>query len=173
MPFTPFHFGPGLLIKGCVPKHFSWTAFAAAQVVIDCEALYYLGRNEYPIHRSLHTLPGAALAGVLTAVVIIGGKWAIRKFAPKLAGAFHSRLPTIRSESSTSAIWIGGLVGGISHPLLDGLMHQDVRPFWPLTSANPLLGAVGLNTLLDACVIAGMLGLIMIGFWLVRESKAS
>jgi len=172
MPFTPFHFGPGLLFKGGVPKHFSFTAFVASQVVIDSEVLYYLSVNEYPLHRTLHTLPGAIVAGTLASLVILGGRWAVNKFAPKLGKLFLSRLPTIQSESSTIGIWTGGLVGGVSHVLLDSLIYQDVRPFWPWTDANPLLGWVGQSPLLDACVIAGVVGLAVVGFWLAREWSA-
>ena len=44
MPITPFHFGPGALIKAAVPDHFSWTVFALANVVIDLEpvSLFFL-----------------------------------------------------------------------------------------------------------------------------------
>jgi len=49
MPFTPYHFGPGLFVKGLAARWFSWIAFVAVQVVIDCETLYYLERPEYPI----------------------------------------------------------------------------------------------------------------------------
>jgi len=169
MPFTPFHFGPGLLFKGCAPKHFSFTTFVASQVVIDSEVLYYLGINEYPLHRTLHTLLGATVAGTLAAGIVLGGRWAVNKFAPKLGRLVPARWTTIRSESSTIGIWIGGLVGGISHVLLDSLIYQDVHPFWPWTDANPLLGWVGQSPLLDACVIAGGIGLAMVGFWLARE----
>ena len=34
MPFTPFHFGPGLLGKGLAPRSYSWSAFVAINVVI-------------------------------------------------------------------------------------------------------------------------------------------
>jgi membrane-bound metal-dependent hydrolase YbcI (DUF457 family) len=163
VPFTPFHFGPALLFKGCIPKHSSFTTFVLSQVVIDSEVLYYMSVNEYPLHRALHTLPGAALAGSLAAVIVLGCRWAIRRSAPKSGKLFHSRFPTIRSESSTIGIWIGGLVGGVSHVLLDSLIYQDVHPFWPWTEANPLLGMVGASVLLDACVIAGAIGLVMVG----------
>lgn len=164
MPFTPFHFGPGLLFKGGVPKHFSFTTFVVSQVVIDSEVLYYMFRDEYPLHRVVHTIPVAALAGTLAALTVL----ALRRAAPKL-GQF---LPTLRSESSIIGIWLGGLVGGISHVLLDSLIYSDVHPFWPWTGPNPFLGLVGLGFLLDACVIAGVVGLMMVGFWMVREWSA-
>ena len=33
MPFTPFHFGPGALLKAAAPRHVSLIAFCAAQVL--------------------------------------------------------------------------------------------------------------------------------------------
>lgn len=40
MPLTPSHFGPALLVKSLAPRRFSWGAFIAATVVIDCETAY-------------------------------------------------------------------------------------------------------------------------------------
>ncbi len=51
MPFTPFHFGPGLFAKSLLPRHFSWLAFVASQVLIDCETLFYLVQRAWPIPR--------------------------------------------------------------------------------------------------------------------------
>jgi len=51
MPFTPFHFGPGLLIKVCVPRWFWFTSFVLANVLIDCEVLYYMRVGEPPLRR--------------------------------------------------------------------------------------------------------------------------
>lgn len=39
MPITPFHFGPGALIKAMAPQHVSWTAFALANGLIDLEPI--------------------------------------------------------------------------------------------------------------------------------------
>src|SRR4030095_14050528 len=63
LPVTPFHFGPGLALKGVAAPVFSWSAFAAAQVVIDCETIYYMVRGEYPVHRFLHSFLGGGMAG--------------------------------------------------------------------------------------------------------------
>ncbi len=59
MPITPFHFGPGALIKAAAPNHFSWMIFALANVVIDLEpvSLFFLIGD--PVHPWLHTFPGA------------------------------------------------------------------------------------------------------------------
>ncbi|MCI0354322.1 MAG: hypothetical protein L0099_04665, partial [Acidobacteria bacterium] len=59
MPFTPFHFGPGATVKAMAAQHFSLTVFAFAQVAIDLEPLYFMLRDEDPLHRFFHTYVGA------------------------------------------------------------------------------------------------------------------
>ena len=49
---------------------FSWSAFAAAQVLIDCETLYCLVRQEYPVHRFFHSFLGATAAGLVAAIFV-------------------------------------------------------------------------------------------------------
>jgi hypothetical protein len=74
-----------------------------AQVVIDCETLYNMVNHRYPLHRDLHTFVGATLAGIGTAVFVLG----VRK---NLKGERRwGRL--MKSEMSTPAIWAGGIVG--------------------------------------------------------------
>jgi membrane-bound metal-dependent hydrolase YbcI (DUF457 family) len=149
MPFTPFHFGPGLLIKGAAPKRFSWSTFVLTQVVIDCETLYNIVEHRYPLHRELHTFLGATLAGLATAAAVVGAKKILKK---------EWRL---HDELATPGVWLGGLIGGASHPLLDGIMHSDIRPFLPWSAANPLHGAIGLGLLHLACVSAGIAGALL------------
>ena len=161
MPYTPFHFGPGLTIKGVASPVFSWFAFVAAQVLIDCETLYYLLHHTYPIHRFFHSFLGASLAGLVAAVLwflfvtVAGQVWP--------AGVNKQTQPRIvRTELSLPSILVGGLVGGITHTFLDSIMHPDLRPFMPFSNYNPFLGLVGDGTLYDACVVAGIVGLILV-----------
>lgn len=173
MPFTPYHFGPGLFLKGLGARWYSWTAFVAAQIVIDCETLYYLIRNEYPLHRRLHTFVGATIVGLATAAALIGIKWLAEHAVPQSVSLFRSHLPSIRSEATATGLLVGGFVGGASHPLLDGLMHSDIKPFLPWSNSNPLLGIIGVETLHIACEIAGLAGLGLVAIWLYVEKKAS
>lgn len=165
MPFTPFHLGPALLAKGVAPRWFSWFAFAASQVVIDLESLYYLMRREYPVHRELHTLLGATIAGIATALALL----ALRAVARR-AAAWLLRTP-LRSEIGTRAIAIGAIAGGVSHPMLDGLMHDDVRPFAPWTDANPWLGLVSLEVLHYGCLGCAIVGAIVLALRAGRRSQ--
>jgi Domain of unknown function (DUF4184) len=172
MPFTPYHFGPGLLIKGIAARWYSWTAFIAVQVVIDCETLYYLSRQEYPLHRKLHTFVGATVAGVATAAALVGIKWLARRAAPQLVDSMRIGRSSIEGEISTVGLLVGGIVGGVSHPLLDGPMHMDIKPFLPWTDKNPLLGVIGVEALHIGCEIAGVIGLVLVGIWLYVENRA-
>ena len=172
MPFTPFHFGPGLLAKSLVPRHFSWLAFVASQVLIDCETLFYLVQRAWPIHRFFHTLLGGAIAGVVTGLLMMALKRRGGRQAAALIAVADRARPSLRSEASTAAILIGALVGGLSHSLLDGIMHTDVRPFAPWTDRNPLLRSVSLAALHLGCVLLGLAGAIVMAVRVRRERGA-
>lgn len=157
MPFTPFHFGPGLLFKAIAPARFSFSTYAAAQVVIDLESGYYLLTQQSPVHRTLHTFVVGGLAGAATGVVL-GGIG--RKFLPQIA---RSARPVVAAELAATGALVGGLVGGLTHALLDGMMHYDMHPFWPLTAANPLLGLLSLRALHLLCLVTGAAGILLLG----------
>ena len=171
MPFTPYHFGPGLFVKGLAARWFSWLTFIIVQVAIDCETLYYIVRHEFPIHRALHTFVGATLTGATVAVLLLGGRRLVSLLAPNLGDRFLSKWPSVSSEFSRTGILTAGIIGGVSHPLLDALMHPDVRPFMPWTSANPVLNAVDIGTLHSGCIVTGVLGIALVGIWLCRDGR--
>jgi membrane-bound metal-dependent hydrolase YbcI (DUF457 family) len=169
LPITPFHFGPGLALKGVAAPVFSWSAFAVAQVVIDCETIYYMINSEYPVHRFFHSFLGAALAGLLTAALFLVVVHASFIGFPRLIVPLTAT-STARGEISVLGVLLGGLVGGLSHPLLDGIMHPDVRPFMPWTDYNPFLGLIGLVPLHLACFASAVLGAVGVALW-KRPSK--
>jgi hypothetical protein len=173
MPFTPYHFGPGLLIKGIAARWFSWFAFVAAQVVIDCETLYYLVRNEYPVHRRLHTFVGGTIAGAATAATIIGARWLAQHARPQFSSAFRGLSPSMRAEVTTMGLLAGGLVGGASHPFLDGLLYTDIQPLYPFAETNPFLGMIRIAQLQTLCEVVGVAGFLLVAMWLYAERRAA
>ena len=136
-----------------MPRHLSVLSYALANIVIDLESLYHLVRHDWPVHRWAHTFLAAGLIGALTGLAIVG---LIRKLPMRTTSPF------IKDETATRSLVLGGLLGGLTHPLLDGLMHPDIRPFRPYSSANPLLNAVPLSVLLGLCVVSGLLGLAVL-----------
>ena len=165
MPFTPFHFGPGALVHSAAPKHVSFLAFCAANVLVDVEPLYFMLTHQYPIHRFLHTYVGATVA----AAIVVGLFALVRKVTPRLLDEFRLRNLSLR------AVALGAILGTYSHVVLDSLMHADMNPFAPFSAANPLLGAVFLNTLHGFCLIAGVVGGVAVAvrcLWKKSQAKA-
>jgi len=66
-------------------------------------------------------------------------------------------------------LW-GGLLGTYSHLLLDGLMHGDIQPLWPLYAGNPFYGWISIATLQTVCLWSGGLGagLLLVRCWCRR-----
>jgi membrane-bound metal-dependent hydrolase YbcI (DUF457 family) len=162
MPFTPFHFGPAMLLKALAPRHVSLTAFALSQVAIDIESGYHLLREEWPVHRIAHTLPVATGVGMAVGTVV----WlAGRRTAP-------ARSTGIQAEVQALPAYAGGLLGGSSHSVLDAIMHADVQPFWPFALSNPLLGALDLAQLHLFCVVTGVCG-VAVFIWKALQRSAA
>ena len=172
MPVTPFHFGPGVLAKALVPASVSLTVFALVQVVIDCESAYYLFVvRQWPVHRWAHTFLWATLIGLAVGAAAAA---AARYFSPSTRSgqgpSTRSGQGRWSSDLGVRQCIIGGVLGGASHPLLDGVMHWDIQPFKPWSTANPLLGLIGVGTLHLFCVVAGICGLIL---WMFRSAASS
>ena len=161
MPFTPYHFGPGLLLKTVFQRHFSFTSFVATNVVIDVETLYYLVTRQYPVHRQMHTFLGSILTGLAVAgLLLLVFRWLASNDVARL---WDSPSPWVQAEFNPVGVLAGGLVGGASHTVLDSVMHRDLVPFGPVTDWNPFLGVIGLDALHLGCVIAGVVAIAVAG----------
>ena len=153
MPITPFHFGPGAAVHAAAPRHVSFLAFCAANVLIDVEPLYFMLTRQHPLHRLFHTYVGATAVATATVVLFFAAR-SVARWIPNL----------FRWKSlNTSQVAVGAAIGVYSHVVLDSLMHSDIRPFSPFSRANPLLHVVGLSTLHWFCVGAGVVGLCLVG----------
>jgi len=160
LPFTPFHFGPGLLFKSISPTKFSLAAFVTTQVLIDFETLYFLVAREWPVHRFFHSIPGSLLVGLIVSGIAVLGAHLI---GPEVLEFFRV------TDLSRLAIVVGGTVGGLSHALLDNLMHDDSRLFYPLDSGPHLQGLIGLSELHLGCLASGLVGLSVLA-WRFRRA---
>ncbi|MBN9089844.1 MAG: hypothetical protein J0J01_23270 [Reyranella sp.] len=147
MPFTPFHLGPGAVFKAIGGRHFSFMIFGGSQVLIDLEPLVHMVRGDPVLHGPAHTFVGALGVAVVAAVV------------GRPASAFVLRRLGARDASiGWTVAGVSALVGTWSHVVLDGLIHRDMHPLWPLATGNPLLGLVYVETLYQACLACGVIG---------------
>lgn len=172
MPFTPFHLGPGALVKTGAPRHVSFMVFAFAQVLIDVEPLYFMLHGEYPIHRFFHSYLGASLVALVAYFLgrpIAGVALALlRRELGTTISAFREACRSIPRVAALT----GAIVGAYSHVFLDSFMHADVRPFAPFSEANPFLLAIPTFELHVFCAVAGLLGSVGLGFrWLVSKER--
>ncbi|WP_300450222.1 hypothetical protein [Accumulibacter sp.] len=164
MPFTPFHVGPGLLVKALLQGSFSLLVFAWAQIVMDIQPLVVLMTGEGHLHGFSHTFVGATLIGLGSALT---GKYAA-EFGLRRMGQFRY-LPISWPVAGSSA-----LIGSYSHVLLDGVMHADVQPLSPFLLDNHLFGFVSVTELHKFCLYSGILGIglyFAISRWLRSRNR--
>ncbi len=149
MPVTPFHFGPGVLIKSVVPRWFSLRAFILVQVVIDFETAWNIVRGNNRLHTVFHSYMGATVAMLCAFGLVVLSNAIIRQVQ---ARPFQLRSFEIRSSV------FGIIVGGWSHVFLDSIMHADLYPFYPLGRQQPQLAMWSLEKLHAICLLGFVLG---------------
>jgi membrane-bound metal-dependent hydrolase YbcI (DUF457 family) len=164
MPATPYHLGPGLLIKAAAPRQFSMAAYSLTQIVIDLESGYYLLHKNPPIHRALHTFALGGLIGFLCGLIVARlGAWLAR---PRdVVGE------ALAAEYRLSVAVLSGIFGGLLHPVLDAIIYTDIRPFRPFSSANPLYGLVSTRTVYQFCVVTALVGAALLLAWERRPRR--
>lgn len=157
MPFTPFHFGPGILVKSAISERFSLVTFLVSQVIIDFETLINILKGAPRLHTFFHSYLGATAAAVITCLVV------------KISYRLNSRIGIIKNFTSCSltVILISALIGGWSHVALDSIMHSDLQPYWPFSLENHLLRIIPLRELHLGCTLSGLIGMMI---WLKQKS---
>jgi hypothetical protein len=169
MPITPFHMGPGLLVKALGGRHVSLMVFGFSQVAMDIEPAVRMIRDDVVLHGFVHTYLGATLIGLVSAAVgrpicqVVLDRW-----APKPDAAIETWLRGPKRISWPAAV-VGAFAGTYSHVFLDGLMHSDMEPLAPFSGANALLGVLSPEVLHVACVLSGVLGVLLLGTAFIRR----
>jgi LexA-binding, inner membrane-associated putative hydrolase len=172
MPITPFHMGPGLLVKAVGGRHVSLMVFGVSQVVMDIEPLVRMIRDDVVLHGFTHTYLGAALVGLVS--MVVGrpvGQSVLDRWVPDPRSAFESWLRGPK-RISWPAAGVGAFVGAYSHVVLDSMMHADLRPLAPFSETNALLSIISAGALHVGCVLGGVLGaLLMVTTFLRRPLR--
>jgi hypothetical protein len=166
MPFTPLHMGPALAIKAIAGRRFSITAFGLTQVMMDIEPLVRMFRGDAVLHGPTHTYAGSL---VVAAIALPICAW----LCPHIVRGWNElvrshRQPWLaeRDTISPSALVAGIVIGALSHVAIDSIMHADMHPYAPFARANPLLGAITIDSLHLVCVATGIVGAIA---WVVAR----
>jgi membrane-bound metal-dependent hydrolase YbcI (DUF457 family) len=135
MPFTPFHWGPALLLGLALFTVFDLPALLISSVIVDVEPFYALrfGRS-LPLHGFFHSYMGASILGVLVAFVM----YPLRGLSNMIMTRFG-----LSQESSFKKILFTSLFGVYSHVFLDSFLYSEMTPFYPLP-ANPFIHVVSI-----------------------------
>ena len=150
MPFTPFHMGPGIVVKALLQGSFSLMVFGWAQIVMDIQPLIVLISGEGHLHGFSHTYIGATLLALFSA---LSGKYLseIGLFALGLNNQWQVKIKWRVS-------FLSAFIGTFSHVFLDSIMHADVEPFFPMTTDNLFLGLISVESLHKACLYSALVG---------------
>lgn len=153
MPFTPFHFGPALLIGYPLRQRMDFLTFLVANVIVDVRAtLVFFGVLSGPLHGPLHTYLGAfALAVVLAGSVLLFA----RRY-PSVAQQMSSR------PESVKAVGVASVAGTWLHVTLDAILYPNMQPFYPL-AGNPWYGLTSSAIIYGVCVLAFLLIVGIVG----------
>ena len=165
MPFTPFHMGPGLAVKALAGRRFSVLTFGIAQVAMDIEPLVGMLRGSDVLHGWSHSYVGATLISLPVMLLapapcrLILGRWNRELRFHNLAW-----LATPEAIGRWPAA-AGAFIGTYSHVALDSIMHVDIQPLRPWSSANALQGLISIEALHLLCVASGLFGILV---WFLR-----
>lgn len=132
--------------------------FGWAQIVMDTQPLVVLLTGEGHLHGITHTYLGAAILAVLSALT--------GKYLGELGLRLLKMLRYVPIRWPVA--FVSAFVGTYSHVLLDSVMHADVQPFAPLSTANGLLNFVSPEALQWMCVGSFLLGGAV---WLAMELR--
>ena len=144
--------GPGMAIKAIAQDKFSLIIFGWAQILVDLQPLVVVLTHEGQIHGVTHTFVGGVVLGAAAAA---SGK----PMAEVLLNLFRKKeKPPIQISWKTA--WWSGLVGGLSHVLLDALIYPDMSPFWPFVQGTriDIFTSRGMTAF---CIFSGLAGLLV------------
>lgn len=150
MPFTPYHFGPALLIGVLLFPFIDFATIVVASVILDLEPLAVIFFNlPMPLHSFFHTYLGATIVAIILAI----GIYPFRKYLNKLVALFG-----LRQESSFRNIIPASIIGTYSHVLLDSFLYAEMNPFFPFLG-NPFVGLLTGGFVYNLCLVFGIIGI--------------
>ena len=167
--------GAAFIVKPGLNRSFSVITFAIAQVAMDVEPGLGMLMGVDMLHGPTHTILGALIIAcfvMLIAPAVCGTL--LKKWNKEV---IHYKLPwLVESEVVTkTALIVGALFGTLSHVALDSLMHHDIQPLLPFSTANPLTGLVTHDGLYQLCTLASVLGVAawFASKWVGRTPQAA
>lgn len=131
MPFTPFHFGPAILLGLLLLDYLDFPTFVAANIVVDWRAfLVFFDFWSGPLHSWQHSYLGAAGLSIALGFSLLY----IRPYFEVLMDGFE-----LDQDFSWRTIFSAAFAGTFLHVTLDTFHHPYMPTFLPL-DVRPLYG---------------------------------
>ncbi len=160
MPFTPFHFGPALLIGMVLLSLVDISTLFIASVILDLEPLVVMLFNlPFPLHGILHTYLAAFIVAISLAIVL----WPFRGVLNAIVSGFG-----VQQESTFRSLLLASLLGTFSHIFLDSFLYAEMNPFYPLLG-NPYFNLIPSQVIYNLCIFSGFLGLLVYVVYLLNK----
>ena len=152
MPFTPYHFGPGLLLGIALFPFVDLSTLIIASVILDIEPLLVMRLNlPFPVHGILHTYLGATIVAIVLSFALLP----MRSHFDKIVSLFG-----LHQETSFRHILPASFIGTYAHVFLDSVIYYEMSPLFPLIG-NPFVGMLPVAVIYDTCAYLGMLGFVL------------
>ncbi|MFX1559183.1 MAG: hypothetical protein ACFFBL_01220 [Promethearchaeota archaeon] len=149
MPFTPYHFGPAVLVGILLFPFIDFTTVIVASVVLDLEPLAVILFNlPIPLHSFFHTYLGATIVAVVLSICI----YPFRNHLNAFVSLFG-----LEQDSAFRHILAASLIGTYSHVFLDSFLYSEMNPLFPFLG-NPFVGALASESVYNLCLILGFVG---------------
>ena len=161
MPFTPFHWGPGMLIGLLAFPWMDLPCLLIASVIVDVEPFVLMIQGSPVLHAFFHTYVGATIAGLILSPAV----YVLRVPLQQLL-----RLFGLEQSTSLPKIMVTSLIGTNFHVFLDSFLYPEMHPLFPLLG-NPFYGILTSVQIYLFC-IAGFVAAIplyLFQFWRWRR----
>ena len=156
MPFTPYHFGPGLFLGIGLFPFVDLSTIMIASVVLDIEPLAIIIFGlPVPLHGCLHSYIGATIIACILSIAIYPFRSHLNEIVSLLG---------LHQESSLRHILPASFIGTYSHVFLDSFIYSEMNPFYPFIG-NPFLGIWPTSFVYSLCIQLGLIGL---GLYAIR-----
>jgi len=153
MPFTPFHWGPVLVIGYFAYRYLNLPTLLVAAVAVDFRAtLVFFGLLDGAIHGIFHTFIGATIIGLAITLVF-------RLFRVQIS-TLTQKLGLPEQEYTWRSIFAAAMVGTYSHIVLDAMIYDYLMPFHPY-EANPFYGLLTSFDVYLFCTLTGIIGVLL------------
>ncbi len=167
MPFTPFHMGPGLLIKALLGRKFSLIVFAWAQIVMELMPFVVAQLNKRDLLARFDQIDFSGLASTyagaaaVAVVVAVSGKYVAQTL---LWLAYLGREFKPPVNVGWKVALFSALVGTFSYVLIGSFLTENMAPLYPLSADNIFLGLASLDAVRQFCIYSGLVGVALFMF---------